>query len=160
LKTSNIEFNRLQAAVVQENLAGVGIALDVRTYEFATLFADVIAGNFQLYFLQWAGGALADPDILRRAFHSSQTPPNGFNRGHFSSPEVDALLDEAATSLDAVRRQGRSRRFSVCCPRSSMSASGTRRTSRSRNDRSPASPVADCRLPFPPACGARRSCFG
>ena len=105
LKTSNIEFNRLQAAVVQENLAGVGIALDVRTYEFATLFADVIAGNFQLYFLQWAGGALADPDILRRAFHSSQTPPNGFNRGHFSSPEVDALLDEVATSLDPARRQ-------------------------------------------------------
>jgi peptide/nickel transport system substrate-binding protein len=105
LKTSNIEFNRLQAAVVQENLAGVGIALDVRTYEFATLFADVIAGNFQLYFLQWAGGALADPDILRRAFHSSQTPPNGFNRGRFSHPEVDALLDEVATSLDPVRRQ-------------------------------------------------------
>ena len=105
LKTSNIEFNRLQAAVVQENLARVGIALDVRTYEFATLFADVIAGNFQLYFLQWAGGALADPDILRRAFHSSQTPPNGFNRGHFSNPEVDALLDEAATSLDPVGRQ-------------------------------------------------------
>jgi peptide/nickel transport system substrate-binding protein len=105
LKTSNIEFNRLQAAVVQENLARVGVALDVRTYEFATLFADVIAGNFQLYFLQWAGGALADPDILRRAFHSSQTPPIGFNRGRFRSTEVDALLDEAATSLDPVRRQ-------------------------------------------------------
>jgi peptide/nickel transport system substrate-binding protein len=105
LKTSNIEFNRLQAAVVQENLARVGVALDVRTYEFATLFADVIAGNFQLYFLQWAGGALADPDILRRAFHSSQTPPIGFNRGRLRSTEVDALLDEAATSLDPVRRQ-------------------------------------------------------
>ena len=105
LKASNIEFNRLQAAVVQQDLARVGIALDVRTYEFATLFADVIAGNFQLYFLQWAGGALADPDILRRAFHSSQTPPNGFNRGRYNNPEVDALLDEAATSLDPTRRQ-------------------------------------------------------
>jgi peptide/nickel transport system substrate-binding protein len=105
LKTSNIEFNRLQAAVVQDNLAGVGIALDVRTYEFATLFADVIAGNFQLYFLQFTGGALADPDILRRAFHSSQVPPYGFNRGHFSDPEVDALLDEVAVSLEPIRRR-------------------------------------------------------
>ena len=105
MKTSNIEFNRLQAAVVQQDLARVGVALDVRTYEFATLFADVIAGNFQLYFLQWAGGALADPDILRRAFHSSQAPPMGFNRGRFSNAEVDALLDEAATSLDPIRRQ-------------------------------------------------------
>ncbi len=105
MKTSNIEFNRLQAAVVQQDLARVGVALDVRTYEFATLFADVVAGNFQLYFLQWSGGALADPDILRRAFHSSQAPPMGFNRGRFSNAEVDALLDEAATSLDPIRRQ-------------------------------------------------------
>jgi len=105
LKTSNIEFNRLQAAVVQQDFARVGVALDVRTYEFATLFADVIAGNFQLYFLQWVGGSLADPDILRRAFHSSQTPPAGFNRGHFQNAEVDALLDEAAISVDAAGRQ-------------------------------------------------------
>jgi peptide/nickel transport system substrate-binding protein len=105
LKTSNIEFNRLQAAVVQQDFARVGVALDVRTYEFATLFADVIAGNFQLYFLQWVGGSLADPDILRRAFHSSQIPPVGFNRGHFRNAEVDALLDQAATSLDPAGRQ-------------------------------------------------------
>jgi peptide/nickel transport system substrate-binding protein len=105
LKTSNVEFNRLQAAVVQQDLARVGIALDVRTYEFATLFADVVGGNFQLYFLQWAGGALADPDILRRAFHSGQTPPAGFNRGRFRNAEVDRLLDAAATSLDPVRRR-------------------------------------------------------
>jgi peptide/nickel transport system substrate-binding protein len=105
LKASNIEFNRLQAAVVQQHLARIGVALDVRMYEFATLFADVIAGNFQMYFLQWAGGALADPDILRRVFHSSQAPPAGFNRGHFRNPEVDALLDEAATSLDPARRR-------------------------------------------------------
>jgi peptide/nickel transport system substrate-binding protein len=105
LKTSNIEFNRLQAAVVQQDFARIGVALDLRTYEFATLFADVVAGNFQLYFLQWVGGSLADPDILRRAFHSSQTPPVGFNRGHFRNAEVDALLDEAATSVDPIRRQ-------------------------------------------------------
>jgi peptide/nickel transport system substrate-binding protein len=105
LKTSNLEFNRLQASVVQQDLARIGVALDVRMYEFATLFADVIAGNFQLYFLQWAGGALADPDILRRVFHSSQTPPTGFNRGHYRNPEVDALLDEAATSLEEGRQR-------------------------------------------------------
>jgi peptide/nickel transport system substrate-binding protein len=105
LKTSNIEFNRLQAAVVQQDLARVGIALDVRMYEFATLFADVIGGNFQMYFLQWAGGALADPDILRRVFHSSQAPPVGFNRGRFRNAELDALLDDAATEVDSARQR-------------------------------------------------------
>lgn len=100
LKVSNIEFNRLQATVIQQDLRRVGIALDVRTYEFATLYADVLSGNFQLFFLQWTAGSLADPDILRRAFHSNQVPPAGFNRGHFSNPKVDALLDQAASSQD------------------------------------------------------------
>jgi peptide/nickel transport system substrate-binding protein len=105
LKMSSVEFNRLQAAVIQQDLRAVGIALDVRTYEFATLYADVLKGAFQLYFLQWTGGSVADPDILRRVFHSGQAPPVGFNRGHFSSPDVDRLLDEASvTTNDAERR--------------------------------------------------------
>src|SRR5262249_4305074 len=98
LKVSNVEFNRLQAEAVQQNLRAVGIALDVRTYEFATLYADVLKGNFQLFTLQWVGGAVADPDILRRVFHSTQVPPTGFNRGFFHDPRVDRLLDEAAAT--------------------------------------------------------------
>jgi peptide/nickel transport system substrate-binding protein len=105
LKMSNNEFNRLQAAAVQQNLGAVGIALEVRTYEFATLYSDVQAGNFQMYFLQWTGGAVADPDMLRRVFHSQQTPPAGFNRGHFSDARVDRLLDEATTSTDEAQRR-------------------------------------------------------
>jgi peptide/nickel transport system substrate-binding protein len=105
LKMSNLEFNRLQASVIQENLRAVGIALDVRTYEFATLYADVLKGNFQLYTLQWVGGAVADPDILRRVFHSSQVPPTGFNRGFFENAEVDRLLDAAAIETDETRRR-------------------------------------------------------
>ena len=105
LKMSNNEFNRLQSSVIQQNLRAVGIALDVRTYEFATLYADVLKGNFQLFTLQWVGGAVADPDILRRVFHSSQVPPAGFNRGYFQNPTVDRLLDEAAVSTDDERRR-------------------------------------------------------
>src|SRR6185295_9463582 len=104
LKVSNTEFNRLQSSVIQQDLRNVGVDLDVRTYEFATLYADVLSGNFQLFTLQWTAGALADPDILRRVFHSAQAPPAGFNRGHFSDPAVDALLDEASLSTDPARR--------------------------------------------------------
>jgi peptide/nickel transport system substrate-binding protein len=105
LKMSNNEFNRLQSSVIQQNLRAVGIALDVRTYEFATLYADVLKGHFQLFTLQWVGGAVADPDILRRVFHSSQVPPSGFNRGYFRDPRVDHLLDEAAVSTDEAKRR-------------------------------------------------------
>jgi peptide/nickel transport system substrate-binding protein len=105
LKTSNIEFNRLQSSVIQQNLREVGIALDVRMYEFATLYADVLNGNFQLFTLQWVGGAVADPDILRRVFHSAQVPPTGFNRGFFRNPQVDRLLDAAAVATGEDRRR-------------------------------------------------------
>jgi peptide/nickel transport system substrate-binding protein len=96
-KTTSTEFPRLQAAVIQQNLREVGIDLDVRSYEFATLYADIIKGNFQMYALQWVGGALADPDILRRVFHSQQVPPAGFNRGHF--------IDEASKATDYETRR-------------------------------------------------------
>jgi len=104
LKCSNLEFNRLQSTVIQQNLQAVGIALDVRTYEFATLYADVIAGNFQMYTLQWSGAAVSDPDILRQVFHSAQTPPRGFNRGFFSNARIDTLLDQASGETDPARR--------------------------------------------------------
>ncbi len=106
LKVSNIEFNRLQSTVIQQDLRGVGIALDIRTYEFATLYADVLSGAFQLFTLQWTGGSLADPDILRRVFHSGQVPPVGFNRGRYRNAEVDALLDRASSSTSEDERLG------------------------------------------------------
>lgn len=103
LKTSTSEVYRLQAAIIQRNLADVGIAVDVRSYEFATLFADVLKGNVQLYTLQWVG--VTDPDMLRRVFHSTQTPPSGFNRGYYKNPEVDRLIDAAAAAPTEAERQ-------------------------------------------------------
>jgi peptide/nickel transport system substrate-binding protein len=105
LKTSTSAAYRLQATVLQQQLGTVGIAVDVRSYEFATLFADVVSGNVQLYTMIFTGGSVADPDILRRVFHSSQVPPAGFNRAHYANPAVDRALDAASAALtDAERR--------------------------------------------------------
>jgi peptide/nickel transport system substrate-binding protein len=103
LKTSTAEAYRLQAAVIQQQLADAGIALEVRSFEFATLLNDVVRGNVQLYTLQYVG--VTDPDMLRRAFHSSQTPPAGFNRGHYANPDVDRLIDAATAALDETERR-------------------------------------------------------
>lgn len=103
LKTSTAEAYRLQAAVLQQQLRGVGIALDLRSYEFATLFADVVRGNVQLYTLIFVG--VADPDILARVFHSSQMPPGGFNRARYQNAAVDALLDQASAALNDTDRR-------------------------------------------------------
>src|SRR6185503_18465320 len=103
LKVSTNEFARLQAAVIQEDLKQVGIDLDVRSYEFATLYADVLKGNFQLFSLQYVG--VSDPDMLRRAFHSKQMPPVGFNRGYYENPDVDRLIDQASAAPDDATRR-------------------------------------------------------
>jgi peptide/nickel transport system substrate-binding protein len=103
LRTSTAEAYRLQAAVIQRDLQQVGIAVDVRSTEFQTLYTDVLLGNFQLYTLQWVG--VSDPDMLRRVFHSSQMPPVGFNRVFYERPEVDRLLDRATRSTDDEERR-------------------------------------------------------
>ena len=110
LKISTNEETRLQSTVMQQDLRRVGIDLDLRSYEFATFFADVLKGDFQIFSLQWVGGALADPDIIRRVFHSNQVPPAGFNRGYYNNPEVDRLIDEASQALsEETRREKYSR---------------------------------------------------
>jgi len=103
LKTSTTEVYRVQAAVIQRDLAEVGIDLELRSMEFATLSADIARGNVQMYTLQWVG--VTDPDMLRRVFHSGQIPPSGFNRGHYVNPELDALLDRATRSTDDAERK-------------------------------------------------------
>jgi peptide/nickel transport system substrate-binding protein len=102
LKVSTNEFYRLQATVIQQDLRKVGIDVDVRSYEFATLSKDVAGGNFQLVTLQWVG--ISDPDMLRRVFHSKQMPPVGFNRGFYSNPAVDELIDQATGAADYETR--------------------------------------------------------
>jgi peptide/nickel transport system substrate-binding protein len=104
LKTSTSEVYRIQAAAVQQDLARVGVALQVRSQEFATLQADMVRGNFQMYTAQFVG--VTDPDMLRRVFHSAQAPPNGLNRAHYRNPDVDRLIDAAsATAVDDERRR-------------------------------------------------------
>jgi peptide/nickel transport system substrate-binding protein len=105
MKTSTEESSRAIAAVFQQQLREVGIALDIRSFESATFFSDVTRGEFQVYSLRWVGGN-EDPDIFGYVFHSASIIPNGANRQYYSNPRVDALIDEARTEPDQnIRKQ-------------------------------------------------------
>lgn len=104
MKTSTEETTRLLAAVLQQQLRKVGIALDIRTFEFATFYSDVERGSFQLYSLRWIGGN-EDPDIFYYAFHSSSFPPKHANRDYYANPELDHLIDEGRSTVDQQRRK-------------------------------------------------------
>jgi len=104
MKTSTDESPRLVAAVLQQQLREVGIALDIRTFEFATFLSDIIRGAYQLHTLRWVGGN-EDPDIFEYVFHSAKFSPNGGNRTYYSNPRVDALIDQARGELDQNARK-------------------------------------------------------
>jgi peptide/nickel transport system substrate-binding protein len=104
MKTSTEETTRLLAAVLQQQLRQVGIALDIRSFEFATFYADVTRGAFQLYSLRWVG-ANEDPDIFYYAFHSSSFPPKHANRSYYVNPEVDRLIDAGRNTVDQKKRK-------------------------------------------------------
>jgi peptide/nickel transport system substrate-binding protein len=104
MKTSTEETSRLMAAVFQQQLRQIGIALDIRSFEFATFYSDVVKGAFQLYSLRWIGGN-EDPDIFEHVFHSTSFPPKRANRSYYVNPRVDALIDEGRRELDPSRRK-------------------------------------------------------
>jgi peptide/nickel transport system substrate-binding protein len=92
-KTSTDPFRLRVAAVIQAQLARVGIELRIHSNEWGTFFGDIKAGRFQMYSLSWVG--IRSPDIFRHVFHSASQPPGGANRGRYRSAEVDRLIDLA-----------------------------------------------------------------
>lgn len=104
MKCSTEGSTRLVAAVLQQQLRDVGIALDIRTFEPATFLSDVMHGAFQFYSLRWIGGN-EDPDIFHYVFDSSQFPPNGANRSYYYNPQLDALVAQGNAETDQNKRK-------------------------------------------------------
>jgi peptide/nickel transport system substrate-binding protein len=104
LKASTEERARLIGAALQEQWRRVGIDLEIRPLELATLFSDISKGNFQLTYLRWIG-ATNDPDFFEFAFSSRRFPPDGANRGHYRNPRIDALTDQIRVEMDREKRK-------------------------------------------------------
>lgn len=102
-KTSQNKQRIWIAQSIAYYLKKVGIEVEIRSYEWGTLFADIQSGNFQIYTLSWVG--LTDPDIYYTIFHSQSVPPNGANRGRYNNPQVDKLTELARISSDERTRK-------------------------------------------------------
>jgi peptide/nickel transport system substrate-binding protein len=116
IKTSTDESARLLAAVLQQQLRDVGIDLDIRTFEFATFFADVTSGAFQAYALRWIGGN-EDPDIFEYVYHSAKFAPKGANRASMLVQESMGSSTKLALSLTMKSENAYTHSFSKFSPR-------------------------------------------
>ena len=104
MKTSTEESTRLLAAVLQEQWRKVGVNLELKPMELATLISDLTRGSFQLSTLRWIG-VNSDPEFFEFAFSSKRIPPAGANRGRYRNTALDALMDQARVQLDREKRR-------------------------------------------------------
>jgi peptide/nickel transport system substrate-binding protein len=90
------------ATIIQNQLAEVGIAVSLRSYDWGTFYSDIKSGMFQMYSLAWVG--IKTPDIFRYVFHSDAIPPKGANRGRLRDARVDKLIEDAESQVLLVRQ--------------------------------------------------------
>jgi peptide/nickel transport system substrate-binding protein len=101
------KFRRSIATLIAHQLGAIGIGVEVQSYEWGTFFFDVRSGNFEMATLQWVD--TSEPDLYHYIFHSdsipaSEPPFSGGNRGGYSNPEVDALIETGRRTLDVEAR--------------------------------------------------------
>jgi peptide/nickel transport system substrate-binding protein len=102
-KTStDVEANQ-RAQIIQQMLRQVGIDVQIQSNEFGTFYEDIGKGNFQLFSL--SRGGVPDPDFYQVIFHSSSMPPEGQNRGYYSNPRVDQLIEQGRSTFDRQKRK-------------------------------------------------------
>lgn len=106
--TERYPQDALVADAVRAQLAEVGLNVELRTLEWTQYVPHVRRpleeNDIQFAMLGWSTPTMDADYALFALFHSSEFPP-GFNGAFFDNPEVDALLEEARSTLDAEARQ-------------------------------------------------------
>ncbi|MGE5283926.1 MAG: peptide-binding protein [Actinomycetota bacterium] len=103
LTNAGNEARAKTAAILQQNLAEVGIAMKIRTVEWAAFINQFIdKRDFDAVILGWS--LAPDPDQYD-IWHSSKTGPKELNFVGFANPEVDRLLEEGRRTFDIEKRK-------------------------------------------------------
>lgn len=103
ITTSDAQLRIDIAEMVQNQLAAVGIRTSVEVLENATYLDKIVNGGFQMYILTWPTYT-GDADYgLSDTFHTGSA--TWANTARYSNPEVDALLDIGANTIDQDARR-------------------------------------------------------
>lgn len=90
------------AQVLQAQLKPIGLTLKLDVTDLATWVARVNKRDYNLFYL-WYSARYDPDDFYRRFFHSSEEASN--NRSGYKTPELDRVLELAATTRDAGERK-------------------------------------------------------
>jgi len=96
------EERRKIAEIIQASLKEVGVQVEVRIIEWASLLKEYLKKKrFEAIVLGWGIGT--DPDQYN-IWHSSKTGPDELNQISFANAEVDELLEKGRSSCQQAER--------------------------------------------------------
>jgi len=99
--------HRQESLLVQEALRRIGIAVEVKYYPEALLYASASlggiaqGGNFDMMFWPWYGGV--DPDDSSQ-FTCANRPPGGYNVSRYCNAEMESAQRDALNTYDQAMR--------------------------------------------------------
>jgi peptide/nickel transport system substrate-binding protein len=103
LTNAGNESRAKTAAIIQQNLAAVGIKMEIRTLEWAAFINEFVdKRNFDAVILGWS--ISQDPDQYD-IWSSKKTGPKELNFVGFQNAEVDRLLEEGRRTFDPEGRK-------------------------------------------------------
>lgn len=106
-KSSADDFRLSVARVIAAQLGAIGVAVEVRSFEFNTFFVDVKRGQYQLASMQTA--EIGNPDYYYAYFHTLRIPtekdPDATNRWRYRNARVDELCQQGRDIADPARRR-------------------------------------------------------
>jgi len=106
IMTTPDRFRQSLSLIYKDQLEKIGIILEVRILEWATLYQNMREGNFDLFSAQWL--PVVDPNLFDWVFHSKNIPePDkaGGNRGGFYDPDIDKWIEEAQVNFNTNIRK-------------------------------------------------------
>jgi peptide/nickel transport system substrate-binding protein len=104
---SGAEFYQRFAAIVKEDMASVGVDMQIRQVQFQALVEKMNERDFDALMLGWSMGIESDPYQL---WHSSQLQ-KGHNFTGFSTPEMDSIIEKARLEFNNEKRNKMYHRF-------------------------------------------------
>ncbi|TQR17751.1 glutathione ABC transporter substrate-binding protein [Psychrobacillus soli] len=91
------------AEVIQSQLKGIGITVEIEVLEYGTFVDTTNSGNTEMYILSWRN-ATGDADYNQYNLLHSSTHGAGGNRFFYANPQVDEWIEQARQEMDSDKR--------------------------------------------------------
>ena len=95
------QFTEKIVLALQDMFARGGVLMELERLDWPALIERLQKGTYEATTLGWSSGPESDPYQI---FHSSQAKVGGDNRSGYKSPEFDAAVDDARTTMDEDER--------------------------------------------------------